>query len=260
MATNRRLKALALSAAGIAATIAVWWGILRVIPMPEQFAQGFSPAGAWSGLVDMVRNGDLIRHTLPSLQRVGIGLLFAFAVGVPVGVAVGHLATVRHLTNTTFQFLRMISPLAWMPVAIIMFGVGDRPVYFLIAVAAVWPIVINTAQGVRGMEPGWTRVIKTLGGSRTDVLLRAVLPAVVPDIITGLRISIGISWVILVPAEMLGVSSGLGYFILDTRDRFAYGELMAAILSIGFIGLVLDNALGYLENRLSWKVSPMGES
>jgi len=260
MATKRRLKVLALSAVGIAATIVIWWGILKIVPMPEQFADGFSPVGAFSGLLEMIRSGDLSRHVLPSLQRVGIGLLFAFLVGVPVGIAVGQLSIVRHLTNTTFQFLRMISPLAWMPVAIIMFGVGDRPVYFLIAVAAVWPIVINTAQGVRGMDPGWTRVIRTLGGTRTDVLFRAVLPAVIPDIITGLRISIGISWVILVPAEMLGVSSGLGYFILDTRDRFAYGELMAAILSIGFIGLVLDNALGYLENRLSWKASPSSES
>jgi NitT/TauT family transport system permease protein len=201
----------------------------------------------------MVRSGELAHHLLPSLKRIGVGLLIAFLVGVPIGVAVGYFATVRNLTNTVFQFLRMISPLAWMPLAIIMFGVGDSPVYFLISVAAVWPIIINTAQGVRGMDPGWVKVVKTLGGGQRDILRRAVLPAVIPDIITGLRISVGICWVILVPAEMLGVSSGLGYFILDTRDRFAYGELMAAILVIGFVGLVLDTLLGQMESRFSWK-------
>lgn len=242
-----------LPVAGVVAAVAAWWAATRLVPMPEQFADGFSPASAWDGLVSMVRTGELWHHLLPSLRRIGVGMLIAFVVGVPVGVAVGYFASARRLTNTVFQFLRMISPLAWMPVAIIMFGVGDRPVYFLISIAAVWPIVINTAQGVRGMEPGWTKVVRTLGGGQRDVLLRAVLPAVVPDIITGVRISVGISWVILVPAEMLGVSSGLGYFILDTRDRFAYGELMAAILAIGAVGLLLDTVLGYLEARFSWK-------
>jgi NitT/TauT family transport system permease protein len=238
---------------GIVVAVALWWAATRVIPMPEQFARGFAPASAFEALWQIAISGELLHHLLPSLRRIGIGLLVAFLVGVPTGIAIGYFAAARQLTNVVFQFLRMISPLAWMPVAIIVFGVGDSPVYFLIAIAAVWPIVINTAQGVRGVEPGWIRVVRTLGGGQWDVLRRAIMPAVVPDIITGLRISMGISWVILVPAEMLGVSSGLGYFILDTRDRFAYGELMACILVIGAIGLVLDVALGYVEGLLSWK-------
>lgn len=238
---------------GIVVALVLWWAATRLIPMPEQFAHGFGPASAFEALWRMTGSGELLHHVLPSLRRIGIGLLVAFLVGVPTGVAIGYFAAARQLTNVVFQFLRMISPLAWMPVAIIVFGVGDSPVYFLIAIAAVWPIVINTAQGVRGVDPGWIKVVRTLGGGQWDVLRRAIMPAVVPDIITGLRISMGISWVILVPAEMLGVSSGLGYFILDTRDRFAYGELVACILVIGFIGLVLDVALGYVEGALSWK-------
>ena len=143
-----------------------------------------------------------------------------------------------------------------MPIAIIIFGIGDKPVYFLIAVAAVWPIIINTAQGVRSVDPGWIRVVRVMGGGQVDVLRRAIMPAVIPDIITGVRISVGISWIILVPAEMLGVTSGLGYFILDARDRFEYGELMACILAIGVVGMLLDFILSQLESRLSWRVDP----
>ena len=244
------IRQIAVGLCGVLVAVALWWLAVRVLPIPQQFAEGFSPSSAFGSLWQIAKSGELVRHMVPSLRRIVVGLLIAFAVGVPVGVAVGHFATARHLTNSVFQFLRMISPLAWMPVAIIMFGVGDHPVYFLIAIAAVWPIMINTAQGVRSVEPGWIRVVRTLGGDQWSVLRR-----VIPDIITGLRISMGLAWVILVPAEMLGVSSGLGYFILDARDRFAYGELMASILVIGAIGLVLDALLGHIETRLSWKAA-----
>jgi NitT/TauT family transport system permease protein len=253
--TMRRLLA---PAVGLLAAVLLWWAAVRLLPMPEQFANGFSPSSSWSALREMVSSGDLTRHLLPSLRRIAIGLTIAFAIGVPAGVTVGYFAVARHLTNTAFQFLRMISPLAWMPIAIIMFGVGDRPVYFLISIAAVWPILINTSQGVRGVEPGWIKVVRTLGGGQAQILRRAIIPAVIPDIITGLRISMGLAWVILVPAEMLGVSSGLGYFILDARDRFAYGELMACILVIGFVGVCLDQLLAHLEARLSWKADLRG--
>lgn len=254
--TNRLLVSLyrvGISMAGVAIAVSLWWVATRLIPMPEQFARGFAPASAFEALVQLVRSGELWRHVVPSLRRILVGLAIAFVVGVPVGVAIGHFARVQQLTSVVFQFLRMISPLAWMPIAIIMFGVGDHPVYFLITIAAIWPIVISTAQGVRAVEPGWIKVVRTMGGGRWQVLRRAVIPAVIPEMITGLRISMGLSWVILVPAEMLGVSSGLGYFILDTRDRFAYGELMASIMAIGLIGLFLDVVLGYVENRWSWK-------
>ncbi len=139
-----------------------------------------------------------------------------------------------------------------MPIAIIAFGVGDRPVYFLIAVATVWPFVINTAHGISRVEPLWIKVAHNLGAGEGQVLRRVVIPAVVPDILTGLRLAIGLAWVVLVPAEMLGVSSGLGYFILDTRDRFRYDELVAAILLIGLLGYGLDGAVKAVQRRFSW--------
>jgi NitT/TauT family transport system permease protein len=147
----------------------------------------------------------------------------------------------------------MTSPLAWMPIAIIIFGVGNKPIYFLITVAAVWPIIINTAHGVRNVNVIWIKVVRMLGGHDWEVLRRAVIPAIIPDVLTGLRISLGISWIILVPAEMLGVPSGLGYYILDTRDRFNYGEMTAVILVIGFLGFISDTLLRIIQTRFSWR-------
>jgi NitT/TauT family transport system permease protein len=238
---------------GVAVALATWWLITSGLFLNPQFSRAFSPGNTFRELVNLLQAGTLQGHIGPSLERVGIGLGLAVLVGIPLGVLVGYFRRVSLAANTVFQFVRMTSPLAWMPLAIILFGVGDKPVYFLIAIAAMWPMVINTGQGVRGVEPVWIRVVKTLGGGSLQILRRAVLPAIIPDMLTGLRVSLGISWIILVPAEMLGVSSGLGYFILDTRDRFDYGELMATILVVGFLGMITDTMLRFLEHRISWK-------
>ena len=178
--------------------------------------------------------------------------------GIPLGVLVGYFTRFHQITNTVFQFIRMTSPLAWMPIAVILFGVGDNPICFLLTVAAVWPIVINTAHGVRSVNPVWIKVVRMLGGRDIDVLRRAIIPAVIPDMLTGLRISLGTCWIVLVPAEMLGVSSGLGYYLLDTRDRFDYGELMAVILVVGFLGFVADTILAVAQRKWSWQTSQQG--
>ena len=136
--------------------------------------------------------------------------------------------------------MRMISPLSWMPLAVMTLGVGEAPVVFLIAFAAVWPIVLNVAAGIQAIDPLWLTLADSLGANRPERLWRITVPAIACHLLTGIRLSIGLIWVVLVPAEMLGVNAGLGYFILDTRDRMAYGELMATILFIGLIGFVLD--------------------
>jgi NitT/TauT family transport system permease protein len=136
--------------------------------------------------------------------------------------------------------LRNISPLAWTPIAIIFLGVGDAPVVFLIAVGAMWPIMLNTQAGVSHLDPSWLRVSRSLGATRAETLRHVIWPGIRPDVLTGVRVATGLAWVILVPAEMLGVDSGLGYLILDARDRFAYDELIAVVIAIGLIGLVID--------------------
>ena len=199
----------------------------------------------------MAGNGFL-RHALPSLSRFAVGLSIALVIGIPTGIIVGYFPRIDLATNTVFQFIRMTSPLAWMPLAIIIFGVGSEPVCFLIAVAAVWPIIINTAHGVRSVNPQWIKVVRMLGGRDTSVLRHAIVPAILPEVLNGLRISVGFSWIVLVPAEMLGVSSGLGYYLLDTRDRFNYGELMAVILVIGFLGYLSDLLVQIAQHRVAW--------
>jgi NitT/TauT family transport system permease protein len=246
------LRRLALPAAGVVGAIIFWQFATFLIPQPE-FREGFSPTSAAKALVGLVASPRGREQIMPSLARVFIGLSIATAVGIPGGILIGYSRVLDRLTNPVVQFGRMTSPLAWMPIAIIIFGIGDRPVYFLIAIAALWPILLNTANGVRNVDQTWIRVVQMLGANRRDVLRRAIIPAVIPDMLIGLRISLGVSWIVLVPAEMLGVSSGLGYYILDTRDRFNYAELMAVILVVGALGYATDSALGLLQRKLSWR-------
>jgi NitT/TauT family transport system permease protein len=158
---------------------------------------------------------------------------------------------VERATGPLFQFIRMISPISWMPLAVMVFGIGDAPVYFLLTIAAVWPIMLNVSSGVHAVDPRWLTLARSLCATRRETVMRIVVPAVVAHILTGIRLAIGIVWIVLVPAEMLGVSEGLGYFILDTRDRLAYPELMAAILVIGVIGYLLDWAARLLIRQWS---------
>jgi NitT/TauT family transport system permease protein len=242
------------AALGIACALVLWELAVRLIESPE-FRVGFAPLGTFRALAAFVTSSAFLTHVLPSLGRVGSGLGIATAVAIPLGILIGYFNTLHQLTNTVFQFGRMTSPLAWMPIAIIIFGVGNRPVVFLIAAAALWPVLINTANGVRNVDITWIRVVRMLGASRWGVVRRAIVPAVLPDMLVGMRISLGVSWIVLVPAEMLGVPSGLGYYILDARDRFDYSELMALILVVGFFGYLTDMLLAGVQRRFSWRAT-----
>lgn len=212
-------------------------------------ARLFSPALALSSLSELILGNELTVHTLVSLQRVAVGLFWALLFGVPIGLAIGASRKLELATSGAFQFLRMISPLSWMPIAVMLFGIGDAPIYFLLSFAAVWPIILNTSAGVRQLDKRWLMLAHSLSATRSEILWRIVLPGSMGHILTGVRLAIGIVWIILVPCEMLGVSSGLGYFILDTRDRLAYSELMAVILLIGALGFLLDTIAQRLHRR-----------
>lgn len=201
---------------------------------------------ALDSLGELAQHGDLATHIWLSLKRVLMGLAGALAVGVPLGLAVGSLPVVEAATTPVFQFLRMISPLSWMPVAVMLLGVGDAPIIFLLFFAAVWPVLLSTADGVKRLDRRWLLLARSLAATRWETLTHVVLPGVLAPVLTGTRLAIGILWIVLVPAEMLGVSGGLGYLVLDTRDRLAYGELMAVVLVIGLLGFLLDTAARFL--------------
>jgi NitT/TauT family transport system permease protein len=249
------LSTVAYPAAGIAVLLALWWLGGWAIANDEDVSSfaGFAPAPAFAALGDMFASGTVWDTVHPSLYRIGMGLLWAFVVGVPVGVAIGLSAALREVTHVPFQFLRMISPLAWMPIAVLAFATWDAAIVFLIAVAAVWPVLFSTAQGVRRIDPLWFKVARNLGADGWQMLRRVVMPAIGQDIFAGLRLAVGVAWIVLVPAEYLGVTSGLGYAINDARDTLEYDTLAAIVVLIGIIGFLLDGVCVSLIKRFSWR-------
>ncbi len=248
-AGQRRLVLSGAGLLGLAVLAALWWLGTDVLAAETSFVRRFSPTSAIPALITLVRGPDLWVHIYVSLQRVLIGLGMALIVGVPLGLLVGWSRFAEAATTPAFQFLRMISPLSWMPIAVMVFGVGNAPIYFLLAFAAVWPILLSTAAGVRQLDPHWLLVARSLAATGWETLVRVIVPGILGHVLTGLRLAIGITWIVLVPCEMLGVQAGLGYFILDTRDRLAYPELVATVIAIGIIGYLLDFAARSIVRR-----------
>jgi len=237
---RRTASALGPPIAGLAVAVTVWWAAIAFLVEPGSILARFAPGDGLATLGRLVLDGDVQGHVVSSVRRILLGLGFAALVGTPLGLALGSARLAARTSGPVLGLLRMVSPLSWTPVAIILFGVGDAPVVFLVAMGATWPVALNTAAGVAQLDPAWRRVARSLGATRLELLRHVVWPGIRPNVLTGLRIATGLAWVILVPAEMLGVDSGLGYFVLDARDRFAYNELVAAILLIGTLGFALD--------------------
>ncbi|GAB5341024.1 ABC transporter permease [Pseudomonas fluorescens] len=238
-----------LGISGLAGLLVLWWLGVKVFGAADGLSARFSLAATLSSLWELLGRGELYLHIAVSLKRIFVGLFLALLVGVPLGLLVGSSRNLEAATTPAFQFLRMISPLSWMPIVVMLMGVGDSPVYFLLAFAAVWPIMLNTAAGVRQLDPRWLQLSQSLSATRWETLRRVIIPGVVGHVLTGVRLAIGILWIVLVPCEMLGVSAGLGYYILDTRDRLAYSELMAMVLLIGLLGFALDAFARWLHQR-----------
>lgn len=247
-------RSLAIGVLGLGILGALWalggWYIAQSSNM-FAFAQ-LAPGPTLDRLWSMAQRGEIWTMSAPSLNRVGWGLGLAIVVGVPMGILIGRLAWLRDLSNAPFQLLRMISPLSWMPIAIMAFATWDAAIIFLIFVASVWPIMFATAAGVKRIDPAWLKVSRNLGANPLHMLIYVILPAIAQDIMTGIRLALGIAWVVLVPAEYLGVSSGLGFAINDARDSLDYARLGATVLVIGVIGYALDSLCLLAIKRFSW--------
>lgn len=241
---------------GMGILLLLWWigGILiSSNPDTEAFA-GFAPGPAFTALYYLIETGSIWETIYSSLYRIIIGLFWGIVIGVPVGVLVGYFVSVRQVANMPFQFLRMISPLAWMPIAVLAFETWDNAIIFLLIMATVWPIIFGTAHGVQRIDPNWFSVAKNLGADGFQMLRRVIMPAIAQDVFAGIRLAIGVAWVVLVPAEYLGVTSGLGYAINDARDTLDYDSLAAIVVVIGVIGYMLDAIAVMLIKRYSWRV------
>ena len=200
------------------------------------------------GLAELLRKHVLWADIGDSLRRVALGFGTAAVIGIPLGLTLGWYPAVNQILNPMFQILRPISPIAWIPIAIILFGIGDHAAVFLIFLGSFFPIVVACVSGVSNVPSIFRRAGRNFGLSPAQVLARVVFPAALPQILIGLRIALGIAWLVVVAAEMIAVDSGLGYLVIDSRNSGKrYDLVVAAMLLIGLIGLALDIGFRRLE-------------
>lgn len=222
---------------GTALLLAVWyyavlWTKTKIFPSPLEVERGLS---------GLLHHGVLYRDILDSLRRVAVGYFAAVALGIPLGLLFGWYPAANQVVNPVMQLLRPISPIAWIPVAIIFFGVGDYAAIFLVFLGAFFPIVVTCVDGVQNVPLIYRRAGRNFGLTPAQILSRVVFPAALPQILVGLRIALGIAWLVVVAGEMIAVDSGLGYLIIDSRNSGKrYDLVVGAMLLIGVIGLALD--------------------
>jgi len=210
-----------------------------------------SPRTAAKGMWELIVNGTLLKHSVASLFRVTVGFYLAVLLAMPIGMTLGWWKTGQTLFNSIIQFLRPISPLAWIPLAMLWFGIGDQPAIFLIFLASIFPLLVSTINAVNRINTLYFQVAANFNFTKMETLSRVIFPAILPSLLPALRISLGIAWLVVVAAEMIAVKSGLGYLILDSRNALRMDYVMDATIAIGLIGICLDRVIRQL-NRLKF--------
>ena len=190
-------------------------------------------------------------NLLISLRRVAIGYTIASVIAVPLGILVGISQVAFKAFNPYFQLLKPVSPLAWLPIGLYLFRDSELTGIFIIAIASIWPTLTNTAFGVANVDSSYLDVSRTLGASRWRTIFKVIIPAALPNIISGLRISMGIAWLVIVAAEML-LGTGLGYFIWNEWNNLYIPNILVTIFIIGIVGIILDQIFAYLEKLVSF--------
>lgn len=224
-----------------AAVATRWWAYLA--PMEAYDAKH----GSW---LAWVFSGELIRDAIASLWRVVLGFVVGAGLGLPLGLFMGSSDTVYRYVNPLMQVLRPIPPIAYIPLSILWFGLGNPPAVFLIAIGAFFPVLMNTIAGVRHVDGIYIRAARNLGASRWTIFRRVILPAATPYILSGARIGIGTAFIVVIVAEMIAVNNGLGFRILEAREYFWSDKIIAGMLTIGFLGLMIDIGVSRLNNHL----------
>lgn len=206
------------------------------------------PTQAVRGMWELLQRGVLLKYIVASLFRVSSGFLLALLVGVPFGLVLGWFANAYRAFNPLIQILRPISPIAWIPVAILWFGVSDLAPIFLIFLASLFPIATATMAAVQNIQLVHLRSAQNFGIRGLALFRQVIFPAALPQIITGVRLALGVAWLVVVAAEMIAVNSGLGYLIIDARNAgMRYDLVVAGMMLIGLIGLLLDWLVRRLE-------------
>lgn len=233
------------------ALVVIWAATVRVsggdlFPGPWEVARG---------IAELATKGLLFKYVVASLFRVTWGFLLAACVGIPFGLLLGWFRPAYLAFNPFIQVLRPISPIAWIPLAILWFGVSEGAPIFLIFLASVFPITVSSTAAVQSLQPVYVRAARNFGVDRFELFRRVIVPATLPQILTGLRIALGVAWLVVVAAEMIAVNSGLGYLIIDARNAGKrYDLVVAGMVIIGLIGLALDLLVRRLErfDEIGW--------
>jgi NitT/TauT family transport system permease protein len=238
----------------IAALFVVWQ--IAIAREPSHLLPG--PWGVVGGIADLVRHGLLLKYIVASLFRVTWGFLLAALLAIPLGLTIGWYRRAEMAVNPIVEILRPISPLAWIPIAILWFGVGDLAAIFLIFMGCFLPLLLTAINAVQNIPAVYINAGRNFGLSPANLVFRVLYPAVMPQLITGLRITLGVAWLVVVAAEMIAVSSGLGFLIVDARNAGnRYDLVVAGMVLIGIIGLLLDMGMRSLEGvkSLRWGYS-----
>lgn len=252
--TTARLRRLTLPL-----VLLVVWQLLSTTVLDETTRALLPPptavaVAAW----ELVVSGELFRHLFDSLRREFVAFLWSL-IAIPLGIAMGWWRGFSEQFDPLVEVLRPIPPLAWIPLSILWFGVGDLQNEFIIFLGIFFPILLNTVTGVKGVEPNLVRAARCLGSSEGTVLSRVVLLAALPQVITGVRIGLGVGWMALVAAELVGANSGLGFLINDARTLLRTDVVIVGMITIGIVGLLLDVAIRQITARLlPWSRSMQG--
>lgn len=223
------------------AGIALWAALSALRVFPESAFP--SPMAVAGGFVEEIKSGRLFNDLVASLFRVTTGFVLAVATGMPLGLLLGNHARARVALLPAVNFFRNLSPLAWIPFAILWFGIGDVPAIFLIFMASFFPIVLATIAAVATIPAVYFRVARDYGIRGAELLTQVTLPAILPQVITALRVTAGLAWVVVVAAEMIAGRDGLGFAIWDARNGLRMDLLVSGMIVIGIIGVVLDRIL-----------------
>ena len=218
--------------------LGIWWGLsaadafpVGTVPTPGEVANAFGQE---------IASGRLFEDIIASLYRVAWGFVAGVVSAVPLGLVVGRSASTRHALMPWINFFRSLSPIAWIPFAIIWFGIGDPPAIFLIFLATFFQVTLATLGASAGVPRVYYRVAADLGLSGRQVLLEVTLPAILPQLLVALRVAIGVAWMVVVAAEMIAVRSGLGFLIIDARNALRMDLVVVGMITIGAIGIGLD--------------------
>jgi len=241
---------------GLAMFVALWAFISQLSPnLP-------SPIKTWASAVQVFSDPFYKKgpndqgigwNILNSLQRVGIGFSLAALVGIPLGFLIGRFKFLNDMVNPLISLLRPVSPLAWLPIGLLVFKAANPAAIWVIFISSIWPMIINTAVGVTRVPQDYMNVAKVLNLSEWKIFTKILFPAVLPFMLTGVRLSIGVAWLVIVAAEMLTGGVGIGFWVWDEWNNLNVEHIIIAIFIVGIVGLLLEQVLTFIANRFSYE-------